>query len=274
MKQQDLFHRIAGPICSCCEPFQTTAERLSGLQAHSSPRFLNNSLSGYPQIAQCKQRNPSRRVLDQPFVAHLGETELALDDSKRVFHLGAHAGFHLLSLVQQTAPWRVLIQSPALAWAHCDMPLHCGGLSSLGRTLVTRIGKDDCFLTMQKAVSLGHIVGVGCGANDGVNHTGICIHSNVILNSKVPLVALLDLAHLRVRLTRAVLGGTGRCNQGGIDYGACFMHQTLASQGGVDGGHQQDTEVVVLEQVMEPQVGALIGHASHAGVQAGKQINN
>jgi hypothetical protein len=89
------------------------------------------------------------------------------------------------------------------------------------------------------------------------------------LHPKVPLVALLALVHLRVTLTRAVLGGTGRSNQGGIDYGACFKHQTLASQGGVDGGQQQGTEFVVLEQMTEPQDGALIGHASHAGVQAG-----
>lgn len=61
------------------------------IRAHSSLR-PQDLPTRHPQIGQCKQRHQLRRVLGQPFVAHLGETELALDHSKRVFHLGAHAG--------------------------------------------------------------------------------------------------------------------------------------------------------------------------------------
>ena len=107
------------------------------IRAHSSLR-PQDLPTRHPQIGQRKQCHQLRRVLGLPFVAHLGETELALDDSKRVFHLGAHAGLHLLSLVQQAAPWRVLIQRPALAWKHCDMPRHAGGLRSLGMRLNAR----------------------------------------------------------------------------------------------------------------------------------------
>jgi hypothetical protein len=59
--------------------------------------------SRHPHIAQRKQRHQLRRILDQPFVADLGETELALDHAKRVLDLRANAGFDLLGFVQQAA---------------------------------------------------------------------------------------------------------------------------------------------------------------------------
>lgn len=66
------------------------------LQAHSSLRSCKHWPSGHPRIAQGKQRNQLRRVLSEPFVAHLGKAKLALDNSKRVFHLGPHTGLDLL----------------------------------------------------------------------------------------------------------------------------------------------------------------------------------
>lgn len=86
------------------------------------------------------------RVLGKAPVAHLGESELALDDSKRVLHLSPHVGLHLLSFVQQVTPRRVLIQCPAFARAHGHMPVHARGLGSLGRTLVARIRKHDLLI--------------------------------------------------------------------------------------------------------------------------------
>ena len=95
-------------------PFLAPGGHLPALQAQSSlrPQELQ---ARHPQIRQCKQRHQLRRVLGKTLVAHLGESKLAFDDSERVLHLGAHTGLHLLSLVQQIAPWRVLIQWPALA---------------------------------------------------------------------------------------------------------------------------------------------------------------
>jgi hypothetical protein len=40
---------------------------------------LQQRASGHPQIAQRKQRHQLGRVFDQPFVAHIGETELNLE---------------------------------------------------------------------------------------------------------------------------------------------------------------------------------------------------
>ena len=58
----------------------------------------------HPQITQCKQCHELRGVLGQSLVAHLVESELALDDSERVLHLGPHTGFELLSLIEQFPP--------------------------------------------------------------------------------------------------------------------------------------------------------------------------
>ena len=103
-------------------------------------------------------------------------------------------------------------------------------LLSLAGSLVARICKDDCLLAMQKAVSLGDIVDVGGRADDGVHQSRVCIHANVRLHAKVPLVTLLGLAHLRIALAGAVLGGAGRSNQGGIHYRARLKHQAPASR--------------------------------------------
>ena len=55
------------------------------VQAHSSPGPHQLSAC-HPQIRQRKQRHQLGRVLGQPLVAHLGEAELALDDTKRVLY--------------------------------------------------------------------------------------------------------------------------------------------------------------------------------------------
>ena len=110
-----------------------------------------------------------RRVFSQPFVANLGETELALDYPERVLDLRSNAGFELIGFVQQAAPRRVLIQRPALAGAHGDMPVNTRGFWPLDRAFVTGIRKHHDFLAMQQAMALRNIVDIGCGADDGVH---------------------------------------------------------------------------------------------------------
>jgi len=111
---------------------------------------------------------------------------------------------------------------------------------------------------------------IGGRTNDSVDQAGICIHTNVGLYAEVPLVTLLGLVHLGILLPRAVLGGTGCGNQGGVNYRAGLKHQAFGGQGGVNGGQQLDAEVVIFEQVAEPKDGALIGEAANAGVQVRK----
>ena len=48
----------------------------------------------------------------------------------------------------------------------------------------------------------------------------LCVDANVGLHAEIPLVALLAGVHLGVTGFVFVLGGGGRCNQGGVHYGA------------------------------------------------------
>ena len=73
------------------------------------------------------------------------------------------------------------------------------------------------------------------------------------LHSEVPLVALLDLVHLRITLTTFVLGGAGRGNQGSVHYGAALEQQVVGSQLGVDDLKDLWAQVVLFEQVSETQ---------------------
>lgn len=270
MKHDLRFHRFFEHFHSGLEPFQAVRGRLPRLQVHSSPRPVHKPVPGPPQVAQCKQRDQLRHVLDQTFVANFGESELAFDYSERMLHFGANTGLELLSLVQQTAPGRILLQCPAIAGMHgyIYMPVHARSLRSFGCPLVARIGKHDRFLAMQQAMPLDHIVDVGRRADDGVQHkTRISVHSDVGLHAKVPLLALLGLMHLRVTLARAVLAGTGCGNQGGIKHSAGLEHQAFGGQGRVDGGQQLDTQVVLFEQVTKSQNRGLVGQAHAARVK-------
>ena len=209
--------------------------------------------SGHPHIAQRKQRHQLRCILGQPFVANLGETELALDHPKWMFDLRAHAGFELLGFLQQTVPRRVLIQYPTFARAHGNVPVHARGFWPLDRSLVTGIRKHHSFLTMQQGMALRDIVDIGCCAYDGVHQTRLCVDTNVRLHAEVPLVAFLGLVHLRVTLTGAVLGGAGCCNQSGVHHRTGLEQQAVGGELGVD--HLQDlrAQIMRFEQVAKSQ---------------------
>jgi len=123
-------------------------------------------------------------------------------------------------------------------------------------------------LPVRRAHSSPDIVDIGRCANDGVNQAGLGIHADVGLHAKVPLVALLGLMHLRVALAGAVLGRTGRGDQGGVHRRAGLEHQPFLGKGGVDRGQQLDAQVVLFEQMPKPQDGGLIGQARGAWVKA------
>lgn len=73
---------------------------------------LHKSLPHHPQVREHKQGKELGCVLLQSSVAHLGVTKLALDDSKRVFHLGTDAGLELFDLVQFCAQWDFVYPVP------------------------------------------------------------------------------------------------------------------------------------------------------------------
>ena len=104
--------------------FGSSLGHLPTLQAHSSPRPLNNSFSHHPQVAQRKQRDQLSRVFDQAPIPSLAIAELALDHPEGVFHLGPNAGLELLQLVDQGVYSFALLQSPALTRHHRNLPIH------------------------------------------------------------------------------------------------------------------------------------------------------
>jgi len=226
--------------------------------------------SRHPHIAQRKQRHQLRRILGQPFVADLGETELALDHAKRVLDLRANAGFDLLGFVQQAAPRRLLVQRPSLAWTHGDMPFNTRSFWPLDCPKVAGIRKDHRFFAVQQAMALSDIVDIGRCADDGVHQARISIDTDMRLHAKVPLVAFLGLVHLRIPLARTVLGRAGRCNQRGINDRAGLEHQAFGDQGGVDRGQQLNAQVVLFKQVAKAQDGGLVRQPGHAGIKMGE----
>ncbi len=103
-----------------------------------------------------------------------------------------------------------------------------------------------------------------------VHQSRVEVGADVRLHAEVPVLALLRLMHLGVARAGAVLGGTGRRDQGGVDHAAALEQQPLAAERGVDGGQDLLGQAVLLEQVAEAQDGALIGQAGHPGGQAGR----
>ena len=183
MKPEARFHRFPGLCCLESRPSQVAGGRLPALQTHSSQRALNNSFSSHPQVAQGKQREQLRRILGQPFVANLGEAELALDHPERVLDLGANAGLDLFQFVLEGVTGFGFVQRFTLARQHGNLPAHLGvlvlNLLALFNAPVARVSKDNFFLSVQQGVRLRHIVCIGRRCHHGVNQARLSIDANV-----------------------------------------------------------------------------------------------
>lgn len=87
---------------------------------------------------------------------------------------------------------------------------------------------------MKQLAGLGQIVGVGRRGRHVVNQSLVRIHSGMGLHAEVPLVTRLCLVHLGIDFPVLILGGTGRCNQGGVNHCALLEQQALGRQRVVD----------------------------------------
>ena len=274
MKSSSSDSPISRTLRSFVGLFGPSFGHLPTLQAHSSRRPLNNSFSHHPQVAQRKQRDQLRRVFDQAPIPSLAIAELALDHPEGVFHFGPNAGLDLLQLVDQGAYSFALLQSPALARHHGNLPVHPRvlrlNLLALGDTAVARICEYNIFFTVQQSVRLCDVVLIGSSARDRMNQARLSVCANVRLHTKVPLVAFLGLVHLWVRLTRVVLGGAGSCDQSGINNSSSFEQQAPLDQLGVNGGEHLKSQVVGFKQVTESENGALIRQARGARIELGE----
>ena len=247
--------------------------RLFGrFRAYSSLRHVQKLLARHPQIAQRKQHHQVRRVLGQSPVLDLDVAELPLDDPKRVLDLGPDAGLGLLQFLQDLAHRRALVRHPELAGHHGHMPVHFRVLDlnffSLLDAPVARVREDVSFLSMQQDMRLCDVMRIGRRSRHAVHQARVSIRADMGFHAMVPLVALLGLVHLRIARACAVLSGTGRCDQGGVDHRALLEQQTLFGQRGVDRGQNLKAQIVRFEQVAKAQDGALIGQVVLAGIQA------
>ena len=222
------------------------------LQAHSSLRPVHKPASGHPDVGQHKQRDEICSVLGKPPVAHFDVTELALDDPKRMLHLGPHAGFELFGLFLQHAPGRVLLRA-TLTRAHGHMPIHVSGFGSFAGALVAPISKDNSFSTVQQCMPLREIVDVSPRADDRMHQARLPVHPNMGFHAEVPLIALLNSVHLGVMLTGLVFGRAGRSNQVGVYHGARLEQQAVSGQLGVDDLQNLRAQLLRFEQMTKSQ---------------------
>ena len=123
---------------------------------------------------------------------------------------------------------------------------------------------------MQQIIGLGNVMNIRCRTDDAVHQPGIRIHPNVGLHSEVPLIALLGLMHLGITLPRTVLGRARYSNQGGVNNRSGLKQQAPLGQGGVDGSHDLQAQVVGFKKMAKPQDGRFIGQACGTGIKSCK----
>jgi hypothetical protein len=207
-------------LCSSDSPISRTLRLFTGvfepsfghlptLQAYSSRRPLNNSFSHHPHVAQRKQRDQLRRVFDQYPIPSFAIAELAFDQPVGVFRLSPNSGLDLLQLVDQDFYNFALLQSPALARHHGNLPVHPRVLRlillALGDAAVDRICEYNIFFTVQQSMRLRDVALIGSSARNSVNQVRLNVCPNVSLHTQVPLVALLGLVHLWSRSPELIL---------------------------------------------------------------------
>jgi hypothetical protein len=95
-------------------------------------------------------------------------------------------------------------------------------------------------------------------------------YAGVRLHSKIPLVALLGLAHLRIPLPVFVFGGAGRRDQGGLHEHALPHRHAPCAEVCFDGLKNLLAKLVFLQQVSEAQDRGLIGDPVADQLDAGK----
>jgi len=258
--------------CSSDLPISLTLRSLTGefgpycgdlttLQAHSSCRHLNNLLSHYPQVAQRKKSCQLRCVFDQAPLPALAVAKLALDQPEALPHFGQNASLDFLQITDQGVYSFVLVQSPALVKYYGNLQIQpvvlMLNIFALVDSPVAGICFNKIFFTVQQSVSQrDDVLNSNC-VRSSVNKAELSIYINKGLHPEVPLIDLLSMVHIWVTLTRAVLGGAGRCNQSGVQNRACFKQQAPLDQLGVD-GRNLSSQVVGFKQVPESENTALI----------------
>ena len=135
----------------------------------------------HPQVREHKHGEELRRVLLNSAIAHLGVTKLALDNPKRVFHLGADTGLELFDLVQCGAQRTLFIQYAPFSWAHGYVPVDLNALDffALGYALIAGICIGVSLIAIHECVRLGYVIDIGSCANHRVYQARVGVGTDV-----------------------------------------------------------------------------------------------
>ena len=98
------------------------------------------------------------------------------------------------------------------------------------RTRIPAVSIDAFFVTGQQLGGHNDIMGIGPSHLNGVDQTGILVHSNVRLVAEVPCVSLLHLMRVRVPLLSLIFCGGWRCNDRGVHNGPFFEDKSSLLQ--------------------------------------------
>ena len=186
----------------------------------------STGLEGADSVCSC------RRVLHQPSLAHLHQTELAPDrPGNGCSTLMARIGPSMLSSSSSTRPIRWPCPAPALARAHGhdDNSPRCLRLFAFGHP-----GSPSANTSLSSPCAarwpLRHVVDVGRRADHPCAPGPDRRHANVGLHAKVPLVCAFRSGCIsRSRSPLLFLRSAGRGDQGGINGCAALEQQPLAA---------------------------------------------
>lgn len=193
-------------------------------------------------------------VLLQSAVTHLGEAEDALDDQEGMLDLGAHPrpGPILLTLPlgQRLVTAALLIREVA-GFRRCLA-------DELLLTGVGRVAIDPALVAVQQLRDQMLVMHVGRRGHRRVDQLCLAIHADVGLHAKMPLIALLGLAHLGIALPILVLGRGRRVDDRRIDDGAGAHLQAIRLKMPADFLEQTLAQIMSFEQVAELADGGLV----------------
>jgi len=244
-------------VCTVCELAVSDIFSISGRTLGVK---LEQPTLGDHQIRQSEQRMQLRRVLGQSAIARLLVSKDVLDDVKRMLNLRSNTGLELLELLAQPSCFRIG-QRTALAGAQSNVPRHRAFLIFLAplNTLVASITEGRGLVAMQQRVGLGDVAHIGGSGDQRMGQSRISINTDVRLHTKMPLISLLGLVHLRVARPIFVFRRAGGFDDRRIYDRTFFEQQSFGRQNGVDGGEDSLGEIVFFQQATELEQGRRIG---------------
>ena len=177
-----------------------------------------------------------------------------------MLHLRPHR--RLAPLRRRRRP--LLVQQPALAGFHRDLPLHRRVPVLLARAhpLVARVAPYALLAPVQQRVRRGHVRGVRRRRLQAVRQPRLRGHTDMRLHPEGPPIALLRLAHLRVPCARAVLRRRRRGDDARVHDRPSLQPMPERGQVRVDLLEQRLAQSVLLQQVAEVQDRRLVGQRS------------